>query len=493
MKISFKLKVIFTIALIIIVIFTTMCIYFTTARVKELRYEIVNNAEMFVKLSYDKIGDAFLSYYRNAFFKFRSIIYGQKSLNRDLKNIQIVDLQSRIHYDMERYENGLFSFSEIKSITDEFVFNNLKKMEVITQINENDHVCIIAPYIDDYGVHNYSIVYYFSLARLKSELLKVLSQSIIIALLTILIGVVLAVFASNRITSHLKTLGEGAKKIAEGDFNRMINIKTGDEFEDLANAFNFMVEKIRENIRELNNLIKELEKRDTQKTQFLANISHELRTPLTASIGYIDYLKKEKFGSLNEEQKHSLDVVWRNLERLNKEIHSLLLVSKYSLEGIRLQPEEFEIEEMMDNTLSNFEPEIRLKRLSIKKGFRAKKIYADKENLRTVLENLISNSIKFADPKTQIEITTDSVINEKQKVFQLKISNKGVEIPKESLEKIFEPFYQIDIATSRKYGGIGLGLSIARNIIEAHQGRIWAESKEGTTTFYFVIPLRRAE
>jgi signal transduction histidine kinase len=286
-------------------------------------------------------------------------------------------------------------------------------------------------------------------------------------------------------------VSKAAKEIAEGDFNKVITIKTGDEFEDLANAFNYMTEKIREDIRELNNLIKELERRDTQKTQFLANISHELRTPLTASIGYVDYLKKEKMGPLNEDQKHSLEIISRNLERLNKEIHSLLLVSRFTLEGVKLFYEIFDISDAIENILNNFVPEMKLKRLVVKKDIRVRLVYADKEGINTVLENLISNGIKFSEPDTNLEIKTCIINENNQEYFQFKISNHGIGIPEDQLEKIFEPFYQVDATTSRRYGGIGLGLSIARNIIEAHQGKIWAESRGGVTCFYFKIPNRR--
>lgn len=490
MKISFKVKLISALSLIIILVFSLMGIFMTVSRLKELHSEILAEANIFVRLSYDKIGDSFIHYYKNAFFKFRSMVIEQMALNRDLRNIQIIDLDGKIWYDLKRYEEGELSPFQLIVTDDEFVLNNLKKMEI--NIHTDDEVCIIAPYIDEYGVHNYSVVYYFSIERLKGELVSAIGNSILVAVSTIVLSIILSVIVSNRITGHLLALSEGARRISEGDFNNLIDIKTGDEFEDLAAAFNYMTVRIREHIWQLNDLVKELEKRDTQKTQFLANISHELRTPLTASMGYVDYLKKEKLGPLNQEQKHSIEVVWRNLERLNKEIHSLLQVSKFALEGIKLKYEVFQVPEIIENIIDNLRPEINYKRLSFKKTLNATGIYGDKENLHTVFENLINNSIKFADPNTEIEIVSNNILDNNQEYFQFKISNRGKKIPEDQLEKIFEPFYQVDVSSSRKYGGIGLGLSIVKNIIEAHQGKIWAESREGLNVFYFLIPQRRA-
>jgi signal transduction histidine kinase len=306
MKMPFRTKLIGALFLIILTVFTGMGIYMTLYRIKEVRGEIVSNARMFVILTSDKIGDAFVHHFKTAFFKFRAIALEQRAMNIDLENIQIIDLTGRIQYDMAQYEKGI-SLAENPYSTDSFVLQNIKKMEM--NIMADDHLYIIVPYIDEYGVHSFSIVYRFTLKRMSGEVSNVVTGSVFMGFSMLLLSVVLAIIASNRITGYLKIIRDAAKDIAGGDFNRIIAIKTGDEFEDLARAFNSMSEKIRDNIWQLNNLIKELEKRDVQKTQFLANISHELRTPLTASLGYVDYLEKDKMGGLNQDQKHSLEII----------------------------------------------------------------------------------------------------------------------------------------------------------------------------------------
>lgn len=485
MKISFKIKLIIALTLILVVISSGIATYMILFQANKFQSELINSANIYARLTHDKIGDAFLRYYKTAFYKFRSIILEQKELSSDLTNIQVVDLNGNILYDLEKGGSGISLSSKLKS-TDPFVKENLKKMEISMHIG--DRICIIAPYINEYGVHHYSIIYYFTFNRLKNRLSAVLGHSFLIGLGIILIGVSLAIFIADRITGHLKTLKESAKRIAGGDFNDVIKIKTGDEFEDVAKAFNLMTQRIRENIWQLNNLVKELKKRDTQKTQFLANISHELRTPLTASLGYVDYIEKEKMGPLNEHQRHALNVIKRNLERLNDEIHSFLKISKYTLEGVKIEPEQIDVSEMIESIIRNFEIQIRARELKIKGHFLAKKTYADEEGIRTVLENLIGNGIKFSAPQTEIEITTENVVINNHPYFQFKILNYGNTIPPSKLKKIFEPFYQLDTTTSRRYGGVGLGLSIAQSIIEAHRGKIWTESKKGATVFKFIIP-----
>ena len=114
--------------------------------------------------------------------------------------------------------------------------------------------------------------------------------------------------------------------------------------------------------------------------------------------------------------------------------------------------------------------------------------FGDKEYLKTVFENIFRNAIKFSPDGGEIGIKITDYQENNKKFVCFTISNQGPMIPKSKLKRIFEPFFQVDRSTRKKHGGIGLGLSIARIIIEAHKGKIWAESNENITTFNFAIP-----
>lgn len=487
MRMSFKIKVIALFTIMIVIIFIIIAITFTLTRANELKKDIISSARMYVQLTNDKIGDAFIRYYKTGFFKFREIVLHQIGLSSDLKHIQIIDFEGTIYFDSQEIGSGRFFLAGYyKCVTDSFILQNTKKMEAKQRLR-ND-LTIISPYTDEYGVHRFSIVYYFSLERLAKGIATLQRNTVLLYNGIVLIGFVISILFANQITRHLARLRNAAKLIAAGDFTKIVTIKTNDEFEDLAKVFNFMTEEIRRNVRELKNLVKELKKRDEQKTQFLANLSHELRTPLTASLGYVDYLQKGKLGTLSEAQLRSLGIIKRNLERLNNEIHSLLQISKYTLEGIKLQPQKVSINEIIKPIINTFKPDIENKKLNINFDFRVDYFYADKDYLRTVFENLIGNAVKFSGPSSGIKISTDRYTEDNKKYTIVVVSDQGIGIPQKRLKKIFEPFYQVDTSTTRKYSGIGLGLSIARSIVEAHNGRIWAESEKNGTTFKFIIP-----
>ncbi len=486
MKMSIRTKMVLFILLTVVIIFLVIGIYHSIFRMHELKNRIARDAGLFVQLANKEVGRSFELYFDNTFYKFRATVLEHARNNNDLTNIQVVNMEGTILYDMNKTEKTSFPGARTDLPLDTFILANLKSTEIIQNIDKD--IKIIAPYFDDYGIHKFSIVYFFSFARLQQQMKTIIGENIFISFVILIISLMGAIFVSVRITAHIKTLLTAAKKFSEGNFKEKIIIKTNDEFEELANTFNAMAGEIKNNIKDLNELIQELVRRDEQKTIFLANLSHELRTPLTASLGYIDYLQKQKLGALNKDQLHSIEVIKRNLERLNNEIRSLLQISKYILEGVKLEPQKFSFEEAINAMLNNFQPHIEEKGLIVKQESQVKDIIADKDKLSTVLENLIANAIKFADPKTEIHIATHNYAEDSKTYFLFRITNQGVEIPEEKIQHIFEPFYQIDSSTSRKYGGVGLGLAIAKQIIEAHSGRIGAKSNNGLVIFEFIIP-----
>jgi signal transduction histidine kinase len=489
MRLSFRTKVVTLMTFGIIILFLVIGVIFSITRTNELKRAIISEANMFVQLTRNQIGDAYNRYYETAFFIFRENVRRQLGLSLDIKNIQIVSLDNKIYYESSSDEQEKFFITRGHPVvTDPFVLQNIKKMEIHQKIEKD--LKIIAPYINEYGAHNFSIVYTFSLERLNKGIGSLHRNTLFLAIGIILIGFIISSLLANRITSHLINLSNAAKKVGSGDFSQVVDIKTNDEFEEVARAFNFMSSEIRSYVRDLKNMVRELKKRDKEKTQFLASVSHELRTPLTASLGYVDYMEKGKLGSITKEQAHSLAIIKRNLERLTKEIRSLLDISKYTLGGVKLKLATVSIPKFLEPILTDFHPDIEMKKLKVNLNYTGKfnSVLGDKDYLKTVFENIIGNAIKFSPIGSEINIEITDHIEKNKKFVCFKITDQGPIIPKKKLEKIFEPFYQVDSSAKKIHGGIGLGLSIARVIIEAHKGKIWAEADNEISIFKFIIP-----
>ncbi len=230
------------------------------------------------------------------------------------------------------------------------------------------------------------------------------------------------------------------------------------------------------------------------KTDLLAGMSHELRTPLTAIIGYAEILFYEYFGSVNERQKQQLDIILQCSRHLLDLINDILDISKIESGKTELELSSVNISSLIDHTL------VLLKETAARRKIRISAhtppelstllLSADERRVKQVLFNLLSNALKFTPEGGDITVHTFT----REATLAISVTDNGIGIPPAELERIFDAFYQVKgRPSSTKATGSGLGLSLARQIVELHGGRIWAESPgEGKgSTLTFTLPLSR--
>ncbi|WP_135605632.1 PAS domain-containing sensor histidine kinase [Methanococcoides sp. NM1] len=238
---------------------------------------------------------------------------------------------------------------------------------------------------------------------------------------------------------------------------------------------------------ELANANEELKSLDRMKDEFLSNVSHELKTPLTCIKGYGQILSDETLGSVNDQQKKTVDTIMRNSERLRRLVDSLLYISKVQAGTIEYVFEPVQIVEITDYVVADMLPQVKEKNLTIEKYVpdSLPSINGDKDKLTDLLVYLVDNSIKFTPSGGRITVTAQ----EKEDNLHISVEDTGIGIPKELIPNLFQRFYQIDASIRRRYGGTGVGLYISKNIVEAHNGKIWVESEEGGgTTVHVNLP-----
>lgn len=224
---------------------------------------------------------------------------------------------------------------------------------------------------------------------------------------------------------------------------------------------------------------------EQKKDELIVYLAHDIKTPLTSMIGYLSLLSEIK--DMPQEQRNryigfALDKSYR-LEYL---INELFDVARFNSEKIVLEKEEINLNLMLEQIADDFYPT--LKEMNKKINFTSDEktiLYADPDKLSRVFNNLIKNAVNYSKENTDIDI---SILN-KENQATVKITNKGKQIPKEKLDKIFEKFYRLDSSRTSKTGGSGLGLAIAKEIVELHGGRIYAESDMKETTFSVILPI----
>ncbi|NQY74056.1 MAG: PAS domain-containing protein [Candidatus Margulisbacteria bacterium] len=222
------------------------------------------------------------------------------------------------------------------------------------------------------------------------------------------------------------------------------------------------------------------------RESFLRTVSHELRTPLTSIMGFVDILHRESAGKLTDKQKEYLKIALVNAEHLRGLISDLLDLSRIEAGKIKLIYESFNVEELLDTVISSMTPFIQDKQLDLVLKIKDKtlEMEADKEKIRRILLNIISNAVKFT---IKGSITVSCYVDGDNVKFS--VADTGIGIMDHEKDIIFDKFRQIDASTTRQYDGIGLGLSIVKNLVELHKGQLKIESvyHEGST-FTFWIP-----
>ncbi|NHM30278.1 cell wall metabolism sensor histidine kinase WalK [Neobacillus terrae] len=236
--------------------------------------------------------------------------------------------------------------------------------------------------------------------------------------------------------------------------------------------------------------ITDQEKIDAERREFVANVSHELRTPLTTMRSYLEALAE---GAWKDEEiaPNFLEVTQNETERMIRLVNDLLQLSKMDSRDYRLTKEWVDFVDFFDRIIDRFEL-TKDESISFKRNLPDARMFVeiDEDKLTQVLYNIISNALKYSPEGGQLTFT----VEEREDHILVSVKDQGMGIPKENIGKIFERFYRVDKARTRKLGGTGLGLAIAKEMVEAHGGRIWANSKEGKgTEIAFTLPYERSD
>ena len=245
--------------------------------------------------------------------------------------------------------------------------------------------------------------------------------------------------------------------------------------------------RVEERTAELQQALQRVSELSQLKANFIANISHELRTPLTHIKGYIELLVTESLGPITEEQKHALHVSQQSSGRLESLIEDLIMVSLASRGEMSIKLKDMDISRITNLSVKSFQEK------ALDRGIQLHAVIdedvpfvqGDSQKIGWALTQLIDNGIKFTSTEGSVVV---SVKREGENLVIVSVTDTGIGIAPNRINEIFEPFHQLDGSSTRRHGGTGLGLSLVRQIIEAHGSMIEVQSVEGHgTTFKFPL------
>jgi|Deesub1362B_J571_1020462.scaffolds.fasta_scaffold01471_3 signal transduction histidine kinase len=241
--------------------------------------------------------------------------------------------------------------------------------------------------------------------------------------------------------------------------------------------------RLEDSRKKLERAYEDLKEIDELKSNIIANVSHELRTPITIAKGFIELAMVEED---EEERRNNLQSAVNALIRLNDIVEDLIQVANIERGDSNLRRESFSLAEAVMGAVKEKETLAKEKGVKIEVDLdHGGDIVGDPIKLKRAILNLLDNAIKFNRSGGEVKIK----VSEEQGWVKITISDTGIGIPEDRLEDIFKPLTQLDPSPTRRYGGTGTGLAVAKRIIEAHGGKIWVESKLGKgATFYMVLP-----
>jgi signal transduction histidine kinase len=322
----------------------------------------------------------------------------------------------------------------------------------------------------------------------------------------LLVGFSMAVLASlflgRRVVRPLEALRRGVERIGKGDLDHRLDLKTGDEIEILADEFNQMASHLRDaytglerdvadRTRELTFANKKLEEASQLKSLFLANVNHELRTPVSAIIGYARLILRATEGQISPLQRENLQDLLNNAERLLNEIDSLLEFSKIEAGKMEVHAEPVDMNAVIQGAIATIESTLNGDSVRIVReiGSELPLVNTDREKLRQIVLNLLGNAVKFTE-RGKIKIAA----SQQNGSLKLVVSDTGIGIPKEELNKIFEEFHRGGRLSNGKYRGTGLGLAIVKKFVNLLGGEVAVESEVGKgSVFTVTLPMDRGQ
>ncbi len=350
-----------------------------------------------------------------------------------------------------------------------------------------------------------------SLETLNRQAQAFLRKTVFSTAVFIVIGVIVTVLLTRRITSPILSLVDVTRGVADDKLDHHIDIRTNDEIRDLAVSFEAMLarlrayreevesyrrtleKKVEERTRDLEaatkkaiDLARKAEEASRAKSQFVANISHEIRTPMNGVIGMVDLLLATP---LSSKQTRFAETLRTSAETLLGLINDILDFSKIEAGKLNLESVDFDLREAVEDVAGLFAESAHAKGVEIAcavDGRAHDTLRGDPARLRQVLANLIGNAVKFT-PRGEIVVRVETEDEEPDSaLFRFEVKDTGIGIAPDALERIFEVFTQADGSTTRRFGGTGLGLAICKQLAAMMGGAIGVESEpEKGSLFWF--------
>jgi two-component system, sensor histidine kinase and response regulator len=300
------------------------------------------------------------------------------------------------------------------------------------------------------------------------------------ALLLILLG---AIYVNRAVAEPVRSAAEAAARIAGGDFSGRLRTDGPGEVGRLERTFNSMAASLERTLADLKERNQTLVESERTKSELVSNVSHELRTPLASVLGFSALMLDRELPP--EEMRRYLEVIRTEARRLAELLNDLLDLQRIEQGTIELRLEEVDLNDLLSAQITLYSAQSEDHELQLDASDDALVVYGDRDRLAQVIGNLLSNAIKYSPDGGVVNVSA-SLVGDEAWIW---VRDVGLGIPTEQQQRIFTKFFRGDVGRERGIAGTGLGLVLARQIVEAHGGEIGFDSTEGEgSTFWLQLP-----
>ena len=300
------------------------------------------------------------------------------------------------------------------------------------------------------------------------------------ALLLILMG---AVYVNRAVARPVRLTADAASRIAGGDLSERLDTQGPGEVGELERTFNTMADSLERTVADLEERNRTLVESEQVKSELVSNVSHELRTPLASVLGFSSLMLDRDLPP--EETKRYLEVIRTEARRLASLLNDLLDLQRVEQETLELRSEEVDLNDLLGTQVTLYSAQSHGHTLQFSPSGESLPVRGDRDRLAQVIGNLLSNAIKYSPDGGTVDVTT-TLIGDEAWIW---VRDEGLGIPTDHQEQIFTKFFRGDVGRELGIAGTGLGLVLARQIVEAHGGQIGFESEPGKgSTFWLHLP-----
>lgn len=471
---SLRARLVLTFATALVSILLVNAAYLLFAGRNAERQRLEAAARQFAVLATPALGQSFESYFESGYFKFRQSVLDLLARSSEITAILVCDVEGRVLFDSRQLDTA--PAGPLATLDGERLdaVRKVEPSEIRPPESEGRAFEIVVPYLEDWGRHRLSAVYHVSLAglegRFRGSVVRALQLVAVSGLLASLLGLVVG----TRLTRPLEALAAGVQRVARGDYAQRVEVRSRDELQAVAEAFNDMSSRLQRTIGEM-------ERRNAELERFTYTVSHDLRSPLVTVLGFLGLLERDI--AAGRTQPALADVARvraaaTTMERLLRELLELSRVGR-----VTNPPEDVPLAALAEEARQALAGRLAAAGAELHVAAELPVLRGDRVRLQELVLNLVDNATKFTGGVKRPLIRIGSRPGTPGPVCF--VEDNGIGVDPKHHQRIFNLFERLDPAVE----GTGIGLALVKRIVEVHGGEVWVES-EGAgrgSRFCFVL------